>query len=253
MDWLFIAGVSMDMAGAIVIASAVLWQRRPETIEEASGHWGPSLWVVLLRDREQAQARFGVMLLGVGFLLQLLAHLTNFRGYELAGAIALAIVIPVLGYLAGREVGWRKAPLTYFKHPQPPDGITDERYAYNLRSLDDVRTWRRLHAERIAGAKPQPRTTPVTAEINGGRWTAGCPNCSGSHMVVTPGIDTVACLSDCNGEYPVVFPDDREEIERLVLELPPEQRIWKGETLDQLREKLAEISRLRASRPPSLP
>jgi len=126
MDWLFIAGVSMDMAGAIVIASAVLWQRRPETIEEASGHWGPSLWVVLLRDREQAQARFGVMLLGVGFLLQLLAHLTNFRGYELAGAIALAIVIPVLGYLAGREVGWRKAPLTYFKHPQPPDGITDE-------------------------------------------------------------------------------------------------------------------------------
>ncbi len=39
-------------------------------------------------------------------------------------------------------------------------------------------------------------------------------------MVVTPGIDTVVCASDCNGEYPVVFPEDREEIERLVLELP---------------------------------
>ena len=58
-------------------------------------------------------------------------------------------------------------------------------------------------------------------------------------MVVTAGIDTVVCASDCNGEYPVVFPEDREEIERLVLELPPEEWFWNGETLDQLREKLA--------------
>ena len=58
-------------------------------------------------------------------------------------------------------------------------------------------------------------------------------------MVVTPGIDTVVCASDCNGEDPVVFPEDREEIERLVPELPPEERFWNGETLDQLREKLA--------------
>ena len=31
MDWLLIVAVSTDMAGAITIASAVLWQRRPET------------------------------------------------------------------------------------------------------------------------------------------------------------------------------------------------------------------------------
>jgi hypothetical protein len=249
MDWLFIVGVSMDLAGAIVIASAVLWQSRPETIQEASGHWGPSLWVVLLRDREQAQARFGVVLLGIGFLLQLLGHLSNFTGFELAGAIALAVGIPVGGYFAGRFVAWRKAPLTYYQYPRPPYGITDERYAYNLRSLDDVRAWRRLHAERIVGVPPQPQTTPITATIEGGRWVAGCPNCGGSWMVVTPGIDTVVCLSDCNGEYPVVFPEDREEIERLVLELPPKERSWKGETLDQLREKLDEANRRRAREP----
>jgi hypothetical protein len=52
MDWLFIAAVSVDLAGAIVIASAVLWQTRAETIEEAGGVWGTNLWVVLLRDRE---------------------------------------------------------------------------------------------------------------------------------------------------------------------------------------------------------
>ncbi len=34
MDWLFIAGVSMDLAGAIVIVAAVLSQTRPESIEE---------------------------------------------------------------------------------------------------------------------------------------------------------------------------------------------------------------------------
>jgi hypothetical protein len=80
---LFIVGVSMDLAGAITIASAVLWQTRAETIEEAGGGFGTNLWVVLLRDREQAQAWFGVLLLGVGFVLQLVGHLANHAEWEL--------------------------------------------------------------------------------------------------------------------------------------------------------------------------
>jgi hypothetical protein len=146
-------------------------------------------------------------------------------GWTLVGAIALSVAIIVGGYLAGKWRGWRKMPLTYHEYPQRPDGITDERHGYHLGSLDDVRTWRRLYAERIVGAPPRRQTTSITATIEGGRWLAGCPNCGGSWMLVTPEIDTVVCLSDCNGEYPLVFPEDREEIERLVPRAAPERAV----------------------------
>ncbi len=43
MDWLFIAGVSMDLAGAIVIVAAVLSQTRPESNRGAGGVFGTNL------------------------------------------------------------------------------------------------------------------------------------------------------------------------------------------------------------------
>jgi hypothetical protein len=188
------------------------------------------------QEREQAQARFGVALLATGFVLQLPG---------LVAAIALSVAILVDGFVAGRVAARLKAPLNYHEYPRQPDGIIDERFGFNLASVDDVQTWRRFYAERVVGAKPKPQTTPIRATINDGRWLAECPNCPGSAMLVTPGIDTVVCDSVCNGEYPVVFPEDREAIEQL-LQQPREKRNWSGETLDELCAKRCHCSRRRS-------
>ncbi len=241
MRWLFIAGVSADLAGAITIAAAVLWRTPAEIREEASGHWGTSLRVILLNEREQTQAWCGVGLLATGFVLQLLGYLAHFSGGELAGAAALSAAIILGGFFAARAVAGRKVPLRFSDQPRP-DEITDERGAYHLATLDDVRTYRRLNAKKILDKDPQLQTTSVRATINDNRWLAECPNCAGSVMMVTPGIQTFVCLGSCGNEYPVVFPDDREAIEELLLRQPRQNRNWSGETLEELRTKLAQAS-----------
>lgn len=68
-----------------------------------------------------------------------------------------------------------------------------------------------------------PRGQTVFAEINFGQWIATC-ECGGAEMV-SPGDPVFFCFSCGNRENnrylrPVIFPDGREEIERLVLERP---------------------------------
>jgi hypothetical protein len=65
-------------------------------------------------------------------------------------------------------------------------------------------------------------------------------------MLITAGIDTVVRDAVWNGEYPVVFPEDREAIEQLLLQQPREKRNWSGETLDELCAKRCHCSRRRS-------
>ncbi len=64
----------------------------------------------------------------------------------------------------------------------------------------------------------------VRAYINGGRWLAACPDC-GSVFYVTPRLPVHFCPSCGNAEAgggaaPVLFPEDREYIEKILMRRP---------------------------------
>jgi hypothetical protein len=73
--------------------------------------------------------------------------------------------------------------------------------------------------------------------VNHGRWLFDCPVCGNSGLA-TPGISTVQCTA-CVAEHRVSFPDDRAEIERLLLARPnAENRNWREpETVEDLRRE----------------
>lgn len=80
----------------------------------------------------------------------------------------------------------------------------------------------------------------MPVRINQGRWVFNCQSC-GNDGAATPGLDTVVCTG-CSLEHPVAFPDERVEIERiLLLRTDPTDRNWVGESLDQLRRENTEL------------
>ncbi|HQA69622.1 MAG TPA: hypothetical protein PK801_14955 [Aggregatilineales bacterium] len=81
----------------------------------------------------------------------------------------------------------------------------------------------------------------VLAEVNHGRWIARCPYCAGA-MYVAPGLPfyCVDCLMVSNeGQaMTVVFPEEKERIEALLLARPLAARNWQpGETVAQLESE----------------
>lgn len=126
----------------------------------------------------------------------------------------------------------------------------------------------------------EPVGVPVLAEVNYGRWIARC-ECGGAEMV-DPDEPIFYCFSCGNGNTrgrprAVTFPDNIEEIERLLLERPLEyggganeidrvfmarplegvvdgqivvmHRSWKpGESLDELRRQNDMIAELKRQR-----
>ena len=101
----------------------------------------------------------------------------------------------------------------------------------NLRSLLGV--W----AARNLIAIGTPVMLPVQAKIEYGRWCVRCEICGG-YEDVDPGEPVYLCIA-CGGTggfQPVVFPADREQIERLLLRRQYiRNRNWNpGETLADL-------------------
>lgn len=94
--------------------------------------------------------------------------------------------------------------------------------------------WFRLEAQKyLIPVRNGMPSRPVQARILYGRWLVGCPVCRGANYV-DPAEPVYLC-SSCGWPEQltsVEFPDERAEIERLLLKRPIQNRNWQpGETL----------------------
>jgi hypothetical protein len=139
-------------------------------------------------------------------------------------------------FVVGNKVAAQAVPVK-LSRSETQKRIGDERSGYGVATTQDVLVYRRLYAERMQGTRLRPRNYVVRPQISGGNWIFRCPDCGQSHAsLATPGLETVVC-STCSGEFPARFPDDREEIERLLLARPNEaERNWQpGQSPAELR------------------
>ena len=236
MRWLFLFGVSLEIAGAALVAWAIVSRPPAEPLEEALTKFGANFWVILFREREQAQVRVGLGVLSVGFLCQFLGFLGMFSGAGRVFAALAGLSIGAVAFFGGKRLARR--PFPELHRTEGVDLIRDERHGYGLATLDDVVSYRQLYADRLYGRTLRPRPTHVEGFVASGNWVFACPDCGAIHVsLATPGLDTCVC-STCSGEFPIHFPSDRDEIERVLLKNPdPDRRNWKpGESLDGLQQ-----------------
>lgn len=72
---------------------------------------------------------------------------------------------------------------------------------------------------------------PVYAYVNHGRWVADCV-CNGAELVQR---GTRFLCGSCGLESPVVWPDDADDVDRVLEPRPPRNQNWRpGETVGQL-------------------
>jgi hypothetical protein len=236
MRWLVVLGVSLDLAGALLVASAVIGQARAETREELTPRWGLNLWALMFRERERALVLNGVVLIVSGFLLQLVGYLWDFDSWWPAGLAAVGTVAAGFGvtwWWAGRHV-----PLKYHAELDLPEGIEDERHHHHLRTKEEIRTWWELWASRMLDSELVESDEIVQARIAGGDWqTVSCPHCPSEPMPAWPENERAFCPV-CGVSYLVEFPDQWREIERLPLERSTTDRNWEPwQTVDDLRRE----------------
>jgi hypothetical protein len=237
--WLFLIGIGLDLSGALLIASAVLARTPGENREESTTRLNQNFWVVLIREREQSRVQAGALLLVLGFTCQALAYVIAFNDAQLVAAIAVVPAVIAATYIAGNWFAERRVPLKYQDELDLPAGILDERRGYHLADEAQVLEWRRLYCLRMHGREPEPSSTSVATRINAGRCLFDCPFCKWNATMVTPTIETAVCLT-CGRSFRADFPDDRTDIERVLLARPEENRNWSpGETVDQLRAENA--------------
>jgi hypothetical protein len=233
--WLFLLGVSIDLAGAALVGWSVYAQSGAERREEALSKLGSNFWIVLFREEEQAYVRAGLFLLGIGFALQLIGYVVGFGWPAGALALVLAIVVGGAAFFIGNKRAARAVPIQ-LSRPDDRPRIVDERAGFGVATLGDVLTYRRLYTERMKGRKLRRGLCIVHPQISGGSWVFACPECGRNHMnLATPGLATVFC-STCCREFPARFPANHNEIEWLLLKRQrPEERNWKlGQATEEL-------------------
>lgn len=105
---------------------------------------------------------------------------------------------------------------------------------WKMLKAEDRRAWLRKMLSRmgrldlLSVATGQPTGKPVYARVEANRWIADC-ECRGAE-VVTPADPAFFCLSclnegNRNRPRPVIFPDDKEDVEDALLARPePETR-----------------------------
>lgn len=241
MRWLFVCGLTLDIAGATLVAWTIYTRSAVETREEALSRLDGNLWVVVFRLRKQAYVRAGLALLGVGFLLQLAGYLSGFHHeWQVIVALIVSAALYLGALLAARKAAERAVPVRYANENELPDGLEDERHSFRLRTLADVSWWRRTWGERISNRSVQRINQEIRPRVNHGAWLFECPTCNsrGTRAAsrATPGIDTVVCLI-CGSEYPASYPADLDEITRLLMFRPKDNRNWDGETVAELRRE----------------
>lgn len=242
MRWLFVVGISLDLAGAVLIAWTIYSRTPEETREEATSRLDASLWTVVFREREQAHVKAGMALLGSGFGLQLAGYIAGFRsgsGRVVAPVVAVAVFLTSLSLL--RNVATKLSPLRYVDASGLPDGIQDERHSYCVATLDQVERYRELWLDRIRGKQIVHSKIRVQPRINAGRWLFDCPACAhngvSSSSLATPGLPTGVCLT-CGSAFLADFPPDRNAVEQLLSVRPVVNQNWSpSETVIDLRKE----------------
>lgn len=238
MTWLFIVGVSLELAGAVLVAWTVFSRNHAETREEAYSPLDANLWVVLFREREQAYVRAGFALLGGGFALQLAGYVSELKGDGRFAAPFLAAAVFGISLFVSRRIAERRVPVKHSPVDELPAGLEDERHGFRLQRLQDVAWWRQAWVSRVNDRTITPLDIELRPRVNAGRWLFDCPICraSGNHAasLVTPGLPTGVCLT-CGAEFRMAFPPERGEIERILMLRPKPNRNWDGETPEELR------------------
>jgi len=234
--WLFIIGVSLELAGAVLVAWTVFSRTPDETREEAVSTFDANLWVVIFREREQAHVRVAFFLLGSGFVLQLSGYVDELRHSGRVAAPFVAIAVFGIALFTARRLAGRRIPIEYAGQTDLLAGLEDERHGSRVRTFEDVRSYRRLWIERVARTTVEPGPGRVAPNVNHGRWVFACPLCGPNHVsMATPALDTVVCRT-CGHEYGADFPPELAEIERLLLLRPKDNRNWRpGESVADLR------------------
>lgn len=97
MRWLFVTGISLDIAGAMMVLGAILRSRPSEVAEEALQYTGYSEPRLRARVQERRYAFGGGALLVTGFALQLVAYAWTFSSWWMiaygAGLAAAAVLV----------------------------------------------------------------------------------------------------------------------------------------------------------------
>jgi hypothetical protein len=94
-------GLLLDVAGALMLASAFIFKRPSSVRSETAGYWGANPYLFVSLAKQTADAWIGGALLASGFLAQLLSA-ANVRASWLGvdGALAAAGAVDLLALLA---------------------------------------------------------------------------------------------------------------------------------------------------------
>lgn len=237
MRWLFIIGTALDLSGAAVIAWPIFYARRGELREEGTMRLGRNAWVIVARTREQRFVRLGMILLGLGFVCQLVGYVARLHGATEIG-VAVVLVASIIGAALAVVIWLANVRLPRYREVDQTastlriEDITD---IYGVRDLNDVPLFWRI----ALGRDPVASDAVVESYVSHGRWVADCV-CGGG-IVTSPDLDHATCL-DCGTLYQVRFPDNREEIESVLLGRPDKRnRNWRpGETMESLQAENAQ-------------
>jgi hypothetical protein len=108
MRWLFVTGIALDIAGAVLVLGAILRARPKEVADEATAWTGYNSALARARVQEKRYAISGGALLVLGFTLQLVGYAWSFSSWWLVvyGA-AVAVASGWLALGASRKFGSR--------------------------------------------------------------------------------------------------------------------------------------------------
>lgn len=103
-SWPWFIGAWYDVAGAILLARSFLAATSNQLLaQSSSGYGGFSVYLLRTLCEQKVDARFAVVLLVVGFLLQALAAMSiSIDNIWIAVAIAIPLPVIFAGYLIAR-------------------------------------------------------------------------------------------------------------------------------------------------------
>lgn len=104
-NWLNVAGIALDIVGAIWLAKGLAFVRRTDLFEQSRyGHGSPATVAMLERHRLDAQCGLGILVVGFGMQL-IAAFLPNvaWHPWWIAGCAAMVLCVAYVYYMWTRR------------------------------------------------------------------------------------------------------------------------------------------------------